>query len=237
MAEQKKTGSKDIPHHPLVAALAPDPDKPPARATKLFGYPGPASGDGAVRLWLSTDLTSYVEVPSEAIIHSQTLKNDQGTRLWVEPSAKLTYSSAQSHEVEAEFLGGSIAEGNLAAAAPAHGIPPRFLPPPPMLPPLSRNEPCLEPMTEVTECATRIEPCTVYCETQHPCVSVNVTCESEVSCRPVRRFDRQADPVMVPYQTPYGRCGTGPEYGCVPWKPSVFAPCISHGIACTVVDC
>src|ERR1700754_3167830 len=122
MADEKRSGSKGIPHHPLVAALASDPSKPPEKATKLFGYPGPAAEKGSLRLWLDTDLTTYVDVPDAAILHSQTLPDDQGTWLWVDPAATLTVSSTQSHEVQADFLGGSIAEGNLAAAAPVGGI-------------------------------------------------------------------------------------------------------------------
>jgi hypothetical protein len=122
MADEKRSGSKGIPHHPLVAALASDPSKPPEKATKLFGYPGPAAEKGSIRLWLDIDLTTYVDVPDEAILHSQTLPDDQGTYLWVDPTATLTYSSTQSHEVQAEFLGGSIAARNLAAAAPVGGI-------------------------------------------------------------------------------------------------------------------
>lgn len=122
MPDEKRSGSKGIPHHPLVSALASDPSKPPEKATKLFGYPGPAAEKGAIRLWLDSDLTSYVDVPDEAILHSQTLPDDQGTWLWVDPAATLTVSSTQSHEVQAEFLGGSIAERNLAAAAPVGGI-------------------------------------------------------------------------------------------------------------------
>ncbi len=118
MAEKRRSGrSKGVPHHPLVEALASDPSKPPEKATKLFGYPGPAAEGDATRLWLDTDLTTYVDVPDEAIVHSQTLDYDQGTLLWVEPSARLTYSTTRSQDVQAEFLGGSIAEGNLGGTA------------------------------------------------------------------------------------------------------------------------
>ena len=77
MADEKRSGSKGIPHHPLVAALASDPSKPPEKATKLFGYPGPAAEKGSTRLWTDTDLTTYVDVPDEAILHSQTLPDDR----------------------------------------------------------------------------------------------------------------------------------------------------------------
>lgn len=124
MADQKRSGrAKGVPHHPLVEALASDPHQPPRRATRLFGYPGPAADPKSTRLWLDLDLTTFVDVPDDAILYSRTLDDDEGTILWVEPTATLTHSSPQPQEVQAEFLAGSIAEGNLAAApaaAPEH---------------------------------------------------------------------------------------------------------------------
>lgn len=119
MAEQRRSGRSKggIPHHPLAKALASDPSQPPQPAIRLFGFPGPAPDANTTRLWLDLDLTSYVDVPNDAIVHHQTLDNDQGTLLWVEPSAKLSHSTTQSQEVQAKFLGGPIAETNLAASA------------------------------------------------------------------------------------------------------------------------
>jgi len=118
MAEQQRRSgrSKGVPHHPLVEALASDPNLPPKKATRLFGYPGPAAAAKSTRLWLDTELTSYVDVPDDAILHSQTLDNDEGTILWVDPTATLTQSATQEQEVQADFLAGSIAHRNLAGA-------------------------------------------------------------------------------------------------------------------------
>jgi hypothetical protein len=162
MAERRSGGKgsrrgKGIPHHPLVEALAPDPTQPPRRATRLFGFPGPAADAGSTRLWLDLDLTSYVDVPDEVILHSQTLENEQGTVLWVESEAQLTYSTARSEEVQADFLTGSIAEGNLSTAAAV---------PYPMARGFNRWPPsvgpgCLKPMTGTgRECFTWVD-----CET------------------------------------------------------------------------
>jgi hypothetical protein len=121
MAEQRKSGrgKGGIDHHPLVEALASDPSQPPQPAAKLFGFPGPAAEADSTRLWLDLDLTSYVDVPDDAIVHHHNLENHGGTILWVEPSAKLSHSTTRSQEVEAEFLGGPISQANLAAAAGA----------------------------------------------------------------------------------------------------------------------
>jgi hypothetical protein len=117
MPEQKRSSrAKGVPHHPLVEALASDPSRPPRQSTRLFGYPGPAADPKSTRLWLDAGLTSYVDVPDEAILHHHTLDNDAGTILWVDPEATLTRSAPHEQEVQAEFLGGAIAQRNLAGA-------------------------------------------------------------------------------------------------------------------------
>jgi hypothetical protein len=122
MADQKRSGrNKGVPYHPLVEALASDPNQPPRPATRLFGFPGPAADSKSTRLWLDEELSSYVDVPDDAILHSKTLDDDAGTILWVDPNATLTHSAPQAQEVQAEFLGGAIAQHNLPGA-PAGGL-------------------------------------------------------------------------------------------------------------------
>jgi hypothetical protein len=114
MADRKRSRSApSVPYHPLVEALASDPNQPPKPATRLFGYPGPAADPKSTRLWLDTDLSSYVDVPDAAILHLQTLDGDRGTILWVDPEARLGYSNIKSEEIQAEFLRGAIARANL----------------------------------------------------------------------------------------------------------------------------
>jgi hypothetical protein len=120
MADQRQPrrgkGNPQIAPHPLVEALIPDPGQPPQKTTQLFGYPGASTDAGSTRLYLDLELTSYVDIPTDAIQHSQTLENDQGTIVWVDPSATLRYSSTQSHEVQADFLTGGIQEQHLDAS-------------------------------------------------------------------------------------------------------------------------
>lgn len=97
----------EIQHHPLVEALASDPDQP-KRATRLFGFPGPSAERGSTRLWLDLELTSYLDVPDDAILHHRTLDDDRGTVLWVDPEATLKHSAPREREVQAEFLEGEI---------------------------------------------------------------------------------------------------------------------------------
>lgn len=245
MAERKKKG---VPHHPLVEALASDPNSPPTPATKLFGFPGPAAEADATRLWLDEDLTTYVDVPDAAILHSRTLDDDQGTYLWVDPAATLTYSSAQSHQVQADFLGGSIAARNLAAVPPRTrwGAMADFEFPTPQ----TFGSQCLKPMTETArscktwqgDCRTPEWPCPpvesvdIFC----PVVSVDRRCPDDVPPRQVSDGcpvpgggGTQTSPGLVcnPHltdvvvQRPWQ---TSPHVVCVPRpRPSIFFPCIT----------
>lgn len=117
MPQPKRSArAQAVPYHPLVEALASDPNQPPKQATQLFGYPGPAAEAKSTRLWLDLGLTSYVDVPDDAILHSRTLPDEEGTILWVDPAATLTHSVPAQQEVQAEFLAGSIAERHMERA-------------------------------------------------------------------------------------------------------------------------
>jgi hypothetical protein len=254
MADEKRSGSKGIPHHPLVAALASDPSKPPEKATKLFGYPGPAAEKGSIRLWLDTDLTTYVDVPDAAILHSQTLPDDQGTWLWVDPEAKLTVSSTQSHEVQADFLGGSIAEGNLAAAAPAAnlnltfqtaatvcprslGITCTFINTGCFEPSFNRcitsGPPCGEGVTAATVCRTLPPVCepvisSVRCPTRSP---VECPVISDVRCRTVAGPECPViTAVRCPTRSPV-ECPVVSDLRC-PTQPVICEPVRSVVVIC-----
>lgn len=134
MAESKKT-SRDLEPHPLVAALQPDPKKPPTRTVKLFGFPGKAADAATTRLWLDTDLVNYVDIPTSAVHYSTTLPDDGGSILWVAVDAQLAYGSTASSAAPADFLSGSIASqhfGGLPPGGPTP-VPPTILGPCPTL--------------------------------------------------------------------------------------------------------
>ena len=105
--------------HPLVKALVPDPSKPPLPTIKLLGLLGDSPSADTTRLWLDSSLTSYVDIPTEAIRHTQSLPDDGGTVVWVDPDAQLVYGTVTSQAVQASFLSGSIAATHLASAASA----------------------------------------------------------------------------------------------------------------------
>jgi len=201
--QPRRRAAANIKPHPLVEALVPDPSQPPVKATRLFGYPGAGTDDGTTRLYQDLDLTSFVDIPNDAILHSQTLENDAGTLVWVDPSATVRHSTVQSHEVQADFLSGGIQEAHLAAAAGMEGIraapglmptptlhtmcficqPTIGTPCPPSLGIACTYAPPCHVVSYAVPCATRACP-----SLQAPCVSIGIVCPfptREPRCRSV----------------------------------------------------
>lgn len=79
-----------------VARVARDPAQPP-QATMLTGYLADSSRDGHARLYLDAELSSYVDIPADDLLHGQRLPADQSPLgevvVWVRRSAKLVQGS------------------------------------------------------------------------------------------------------------------------------------------------
>lgn len=250
MAQERRPpdGEKDgpkLPTHPLVEALVPDPGQPADQAARLFGYPGPSSKPDATRLYLDHGLSSYVDIPNDAIRHSQTLENDQGTHVWVDPSAPLTYSTTQSHQVQADFLSGSVAQQHLAGAAAGGGAGAAAAPLPTphvsLLPPCvthllgcgySHLTPCFThiPHCWVTETCppshfvpcTHLPPCAVATHTP-PCPSIGIACTHFTPCvAPTHPLPCPSIGFTCTHLPPCGLITHAP-----PCPPSHLAPCMT----------
>ena len=87
----------------------------------LNGYLGASSEEGHERLYLSLDLSSYVEIPSAAILHRATVPNEQDSNgavtLWVKKDAALHYKMAPAAQALADYFAGAIAAAQGAAFA------------------------------------------------------------------------------------------------------------------------
>src|SRR5271154_1564907 len=92
------------PQHPagegatqFVRHIVTDPKNVPD-VMLLTGYLGASSEDGHERLYLSPDLTNYVEIPKAAILHQEALPTEQdahgGVTVWVKKDAALQYKMA-----------------------------------------------------------------------------------------------------------------------------------------------
>jgi len=236
MADPKPSEPRIEPH-PLVEALVPDPSQPPERTTKLFGYPGRSPNESETRLWLDLDLTSYVDVPDDAILHSRTLPDDGGTILWVRTDAQLRYASVSSHAAQADFLSGSIATSHLGGAAGA----PFPFPGPGPIPPTFPGTGCPPPPT-FDYCPSRLGPCLTIGATLaiccHPSLYPGAPCPTAPSmCCPPSVYPHLCPPSVFPVHCPpptfpvhcppsvlYHLCQTSPVL-CRP--PSVLIACPS----------
>jgi hypothetical protein len=93
----------------------------------LTGYLGASSEEGHERLYLSPDLTSYVEIPKAAILHQAPLPTEQdahgGVTLWVKKDAALQYKMAPAAQALANYFAGAIQAGAQGAAPAAQQMP------------------------------------------------------------------------------------------------------------------
>jgi hypothetical protein len=113
-----RQGADGLEPHPLAKAIAPDAQTPPAGTSILWGFVGSSADPGVVRLWLDPAFSRYADVPTEAI-RANRPADDGPTCLWIDSRAKLQFGTVQSHEVEAAFLSGAIAQAHMRAAARA----------------------------------------------------------------------------------------------------------------------
>ena len=112
MAQKKGSGGvKALAVSPLVDELTQGGTEPPA-VSVLVGYVGRSAEEGRVRLYLTPDLSSYVEFSEDDLVRSEP-QGEGGagaTNVWVRRGAKLTHTQTFSREVQAEFLSGGIAD-------------------------------------------------------------------------------------------------------------------------------
>ncbi len=105
--------------HPLVEALVPDPSQPPVNSITIVGLRGRSATAGLLRLYLTAALNEYVEIAEDEVLYSVELPDDGGTQVWVNASSKVQHVRIESEQVQAEFLGGPIAEASYGPAGTA----------------------------------------------------------------------------------------------------------------------
>lgn len=95
----------------IITALVKDAsDVPDVRM--LIGFRGKSSRKGYCRLYLTPELSEYVEIPQDEIHHWQQLDKERfplgGVAVWVNREADLLYTRTTAREVQADFLQGDI---------------------------------------------------------------------------------------------------------------------------------
>lgn len=129
MAASEKGGKGDrLKEHPLVTALAPDPEAGPPNTSVLHGYVGKSTTPNSWRLYLDATLASYVELAEGDILHHKELADEGGTLVWVPKSLELKVTRVSSTTIQAEFLSGAIAAGRMRATGRANVVSPAVPP-------------------------------------------------------------------------------------------------------------
>jgi hypothetical protein len=101
----------------LISSLVPDPaDVPNVRM--YVGLLGKSSKKGYWRLYTSPQLTDFIEVREEDILHAEQMEGDgallRGTAAWINADARLTRTRVGADQAQTDFLSGDIARGHLA---------------------------------------------------------------------------------------------------------------------------
>ncbi len=105
----------------FVAKIVKDPKNPPA-TVMLTGFLGASSEPGHTRLYFDPHLSNYVEIPDDAILHTEEVPAQGGlgaTHVWIRQDAQLIYGPAGSERPKGTFLEGPIMQAHMPAAAAA----------------------------------------------------------------------------------------------------------------------
>ncbi len=118
MAEKKSpSGAADF-----IAKIVKDPKNPP-ETLMLSGFIGASSEENHSRLYFDAGLGSYVEIPNDAILHTEPA-GDEGlgaSYVWIKRDAVLIHGPAGSQRPKGTFLEGAIMQQHLGAAAAGAG--------------------------------------------------------------------------------------------------------------------
>jgi hypothetical protein len=118
---------KELPQHPLVENLKPDPSQPARKSVVLTGLPGKSDRQGYQRLYLTTKLDYYAEFLTRDILNADVIPADrspfpglEATRVTIGRDSTIHYILVRSSQPVDEFdldirLG---AQGAMSAALP-----------------------------------------------------------------------------------------------------------------------
>jgi hypothetical protein len=131
--EEGSRGPEGLQPDPLAEQLAPD------GAAVLLGILGKGPTDEDWYLFLDRELTRRAEFKASDVLHSEKIRAEdppflgtQGTRVYLRRGARVVYTTTGSREVQAEFLGGAIAESSLATSSGMTGAIPATVYHPPV---------------------------------------------------------------------------------------------------------
>ena len=115
----------DLTPDELTQRLVENSDKSQPK-TLLDGYLAESSAPGIVRLYCAPDLSSYVEIAAEDVLHREKLpaseRSPEASRLWVNSHARVTRNRSSVEELQARYLTGSVTAEGMASAVASQPI-------------------------------------------------------------------------------------------------------------------
>ena len=163
---------------PFVRNIVSDPKNVPD-VMLLYGYLGASSEEGCQRLYLSPDLSNYVDIPASSVLHQMAAPQEQdpygGVTLWVKKDAALIYKMAPATQALAYYFAGAIqAQAALTPGVPQAGPAPRVA---------TEATPCLNTHANTCHCPVttqcRNSPA-IVCGTQGMCSYIG--CGNSLAC-------------------------------------------------------
>ena len=243
MAQQPRRPSADAA--PFVRDIVSDPKNVPD-VMLLYGYVGASSEEGHDRLYLSPDLTNYVEVPKDAVLHQMAASKEQdphgGVTLWVKKDAALIYKMSPAAQALAHYFAGAVqaGAGQAAAGAAVQPTPPLTLfgPACGVTPACTFNTcgvactgivctvggPCVTAACTQPRTPCPQATCGIDCSVVGPCLSHHVTCvpfcTHVTPCHPTQR------PPQCPFPTEF--CPDTQRWPCL--GPTGMPACPAPGM-------
>jgi len=109
-----------IPRDSFVNRVVIDKNKHP-NVQLLSGFLGDASEAGQTRLYFDPELSDYVDIPDDAILHTEPMSKETsplgGFFVWIDKEREVTHGRAGEQRTKARFLEGRIQQAQMKQAA------------------------------------------------------------------------------------------------------------------------
>jgi hypothetical protein len=233
MAQADRPAGRGANPANFVNRIVKDPLQPPD-AIVLSGYLGSSSEPGHTRVYFDLQLSSFVEIPDDAILHvEETATGDSPlgvSYVWIKRDATLVHGRPGPERVRAKFLEGPIAQMGAGMGGEAVGAP--------MLP-LTVGPPCGGTYLAAL-CPTHLPACgptpLIHCATPgHPqCPTFLCTQLPACGPTPLQPCATPGHPVCpTPVCTHPPGCGPTPFHPCqTPGHPVCPTPACTHIAPC-----
>lgn len=146
MAE--KSGARNrFEEDEIVAALVPDPSRVPLLRL-VRGYPGRAVADDVRRIYLTADMSRYIEVPEEHVHLVRPIPHGEGSNIWIHHDAPVVSVDIRLSRAGESYLYGPVSECAPPQPSPTSTCNPIW----PTSKPTTWGAPIEEGGTEPTKC-------------------------------------------------------------------------------------